>query len=51
MGSASALEQIHPVKRIATADEIATYIKFILENNTSFMTGSELFVDGGYSAQ
>lgn len=51
MGSAAALEQIHPVKRIATADEIATYIKFILENNTSFMTGSELFVDGGYSAQ
>ena len=51
MGSAAALEQIHPVKRIATADEIATYIKFIIENNTSFMTGSELFVDGGYSAQ
>ena len=51
MGSTAALEQIHPVKRIATADEIATYIKFILENNTSFMTGSELFVDGGYSAQ
>ena len=51
MGSTAALEQIHPVKRIATADEIATYIKFILENNTSFMTGSEIFVDGGYSAQ
>lgn len=51
MGSTAALEQIHPVKRIATADEIATYIKFILENKTSFMTGSELFVDGGYSAQ
>ncbi len=51
MGSTTALEQIHPVKRIATADEIATYVKFIIENNTSFMTGSELFVDGGYSAQ
>lgn len=51
MGSTAALEQIHPVKRIATADEIAIYIKFILENDTSFMTGSELFVDGGYSAQ
>ncbi len=51
MGSAAALEQIHPVKRIATAEEIATYIKFLLENNTSFMTGSEIFIDGGYSAQ
>lgn len=51
MGNITALEQIHPVKRIASADEIAIYIKFIIENDTSFMTGSELFVDGGYSAQ
>lgn len=51
MGGTEGLEQIHPVKRIATAKEIATYIKFILENDTSFMTGSELFIDGGYSAQ
>lgn len=51
MGSATALEQIHPVKRIASAREIAVFVKFILENETSFMTGSELFVDGGYSAQ
>jgi NAD(P)-dependent dehydrogenase (short-subunit alcohol dehydrogenase family) len=45
------LKAIHPVKRIATAEEIATYVKFIMENDTSFMTGSELMVDGGYSAQ
>jgi NAD(P)-dependent dehydrogenase (short-subunit alcohol dehydrogenase family) len=45
------LKAIHPVKRIATAQEIATYVKFIMENDTSFMTGSELMVDGGYSAQ
>ncbi len=51
MGGVSTLEQIHPVKRIASPDEIATYIKFIMENDTSFMTGSELLVDGGYSAQ
>jgi len=51
MGGTEVLEQIHPVKRIASASEIAVYIKFILENDTTFMTGSELFVDGGYSAQ
>tara|TARA_Y100000768_G_C23983883_1_gene687555 strand:+ start:881 stop:1600 length:720 start_codon:yes stop_codon:yes gene_type:complete len=51
MGGVGPLESIHPVKRIATPNEIATYIKFILENDTSFMTGSELFMDGGYSAQ
>lgn len=51
MGGVGPLESIHPVKRIATAKEIATYIKFILENDTSFMTGTELFIDGGYSAQ
>jgi NAD(P)-dependent dehydrogenase (short-subunit alcohol dehydrogenase family) len=45
------LKAIHPVKRIATSEEIATYVKFIMENDTSFMTGSELMVDGGYSAQ
>jgi 3-oxoacyl-[acyl-carrier protein] reductase len=46
-----ALENIHPVKRIAQPLEIAIYLKFMIENNTSFMTGSEIFIDGGYSAQ
>lgn len=45
------LAAIHPVKRIAQPEEIAKFISFILDNNTSFMTGSELFIDGGYSAQ
>ncbi len=45
------LESIHPVKRIATPDEIAIYVKFLLEKATSFMTGSEIFIDGGYSAK
>jgi 3-oxoacyl-[acyl-carrier protein] reductase len=45
------LAGIHPVKRIATPNEIANYMKFIIEQDTSFMTGAELIVDGGYSAQ
>lgn len=45
------LNNIHPTKKIADADEIAVYIKFLVENATSFMTGSEIFIDGGYSAQ
>lgn len=46
-----ALSSIHPVKRIATAEEVACYIRFILEKETSFMTGVDIPIDGGYSAQ
>jgi len=45
------LAQMHPVKRIATPDEIANYIKFMIETATTFQTGTEIFIDGGYSAQ
>ncbi len=45
------LSHLHPVKRISTAIEIANYAKFILENDTSFMTGTDIKIDGGYSAK
>lgn len=45
------LENIHPVKRIASPNEVANYIKFLIEDASSFVTGSEIFIDGGYSAQ
>jgi NAD(P)-dependent dehydrogenase (short-subunit alcohol dehydrogenase family) len=45
------IANIHPVKRVASPDEIAQYIKFIMESDTSFLTGVDIPIDGGYSAQ
>ena len=45
------IAEIHPVKRVSSPDEIAQYIKFIIESDTSFLTGVDIPIDGGYSAQ
>lgn len=40
----------HALKRLATPDEIAAPIAFLLSDDASFITGSTLLVDGGFSA-
>ncbi|AQS38624.1 dehydrogenase of unknown specificity, short-chain alcohol dehydrogenase like [Shewanella psychrophila] len=45
------IAEIHPVKRVSSPDEIAQYIKFIIESDTSFLTGVDIPIDGGYSAR
>ncbi len=40
----------HALKRLATPDEIAAPITFLLSDDASFITGSGLLVDGGFSA-
>lgn len=41
----------HPIGRLGTAEEIANMIAFLASDEASFMVGSEVVVDGGYTAQ
>jgi NAD(P)-dependent dehydrogenase (short-subunit alcohol dehydrogenase family) len=47
----SALKALHPMGRLGKPEEIAAGIVFLLSDDSSFMTGSELVIDGGYTAQ
>ena len=40
---------ITPVGRPGTPDEIAKAVVFLASNDSSYVTGTELFVDGGWA--
>ena len=40
----------HPIGRLGVAEDIARGILFLASDDSSFMTGSELVIDGGYTA-
>lgn len=39
--------QKQPIKRMGTAQEVASLVLFLLSNESAYMTGAELAVDGG----
>jgi NAD(P)-dependent dehydrogenase (short-subunit alcohol dehydrogenase family) len=41
----------HPIGRIGQPEEIAAAAAFLMSDDSSFMTGSDMLVDGGYAAQ
>ncbi|MFZ4450964.1 SDR family NAD(P)-dependent oxidoreductase [Salibacterium aidingense] len=41
----------HPIGRLAEPEEIANVVSFLASDESSFMTGSNVMVDGGYTAQ
>lgn len=45
-----AMAQRHPLKRVGEADDIAQSVLFLLSDNSSWMTGQVIGVDGGLSA-
>ena len=44
-------EQEFPLGRIATSEEIAELVSFLLNDKSKFMTGGLIPIDGGYTAQ
>ncbi|MGD9799757.1 MAG: SDR family NAD(P)-dependent oxidoreductase [Parvularculaceae bacterium] len=43
----AALEEVHPLKRIAEPDEIARMALFLASKDAAFLTGATLYADGG----
>ena len=44
------ISSVYPLKRIATPDEIANVIEFLISDRASFVTGAIWTVDGGLTA-
>ena len=42
---------LHPIGRLGTSDEIAHAVTFLLSEGSSFLVGTQLIADGGYTAR
>lgn len=49
--SKSILKEMTPMKRLGASEEMAKAVLFLASDDSTFMTGASLVVDGGYTAQ
>ena len=42
---------MHPLGRLGRVEEIAAGAVFLASDESSFMTGADLLIDGGYTAR
>lgn len=47
----SVLDKLHPIGHIGEPDDIGWGVVYLASDESKFMTGSELVIDGGYTAQ
>jgi NAD(P)-dependent dehydrogenase (short-subunit alcohol dehydrogenase family) len=45
------LKNAHPIGRIASAEEVASFYAYMASDHATFFTGAILMMDGGYTAQ
>jgi 3(or 17)beta-hydroxysteroid dehydrogenase len=45
------LEELHPVGHLGEPEDIAYGILYLASDEAKFVTGRELVIDGGYTAQ
>ncbi len=45
------LESLHPLGRLGTVDDVAYAILYLASDESAFVTGSDLVIDGGYTAR
>lgn len=45
------LRNAHPIGRIATAEEVASFYAYMASDHASFFAGAVVMMDGGYTAQ
>lgn len=45
------LKKLHPIGRLGKPEEVANTVAFLLSDESSFINGISLLVDGGYTAQ
>ena len=46
-----ALEALHPIGHLGEPDDVAYAVLYLASDESKFATGSELVIDGGYTAQ